>query len=269
MPEFCSLWKLKEYRENVKISICFPTDIPIENDANTEKEGKSSIDDEVEVKAGEEEANKAENEKEGAAEKGIEGSEGSEGKARQDNKPSASIDSGLLNSEATKRGRGGSTMRGSFQKKTRNLFHVIIGGSADAYSNERQVKNNRQVKKAFRREFLYGSGVGILSPTLARMSSELTYFSGQTRCLTLTLDQEDFERFFDKIGKLEPAMALAEQAMMEGKSQDPTYTNQSLTSRKGFPSRLGESPSQSKKSEMKFAYTNTSSPVENNSKDSM
>mmetsp|Transcript_25029 Transcript_25029/g.34857 ORF Transcript_25029/g.34857 Transcript_25029/m.34857 type:complete len:506 (+) Transcript_25029:172-1689(+) len=138
---------------------------------------------------------------------------------------------------------------------TKTYFHIVVGGSADAYSNEKRVHNGKQMRKAHRRQFLYGCGIGILSNKLAALNSELSIFSGKTRCLLLTLEKDDFDKFFNKIGKHDVATELAEQDV----ASNYNGQNRSQTSHTpGFPSRLGESPSRSNKRECKFRYTHTS-----------
>jgi len=146
------------------------------------------------------------------------------------------------------------------RKNTRHhLFHVVVGGSADAYSIERQVKSDWHLRKAHRRELLYGSAMGVLSPKLADLNRELTLFSGSSRCLMVTMEQEDFDRFFKKIGKHEQAMALAEENIVlknkfAQQNADPEPMNPNEA---GNSIRLEESPMASVNKEVKFPYNST------------
>ena len=93
------------------------------------------------------------------------------------------------------------------------LFHVIVAGSADAYSNEtkRAVTNERHILSAHRQTFEPGSSIGALSPRMMQQQSQLTIVSGQSRCLVLTLDEEAFKNFFRGKQNYDDAMRLVEQ----------------------------------------------------------
>mmetsp|Transcript_2855 Transcript_2855/g.4152 ORF Transcript_2855/g.4152 Transcript_2855/m.4152 type:complete len:512 (-) Transcript_2855:247-1782(-) len=156
--------------------------------------------------------------------------------SRSDLPPSASI--GSKNSE-------------SISVTTKNVFHVIVGGSAEAFPIHSLVQSRRQMRQARRRELMYGNAVGNLNMKLTTVSEGLMVFSGKSRCLTLTIEKEDFEQFFSKIGKLEKAMEKAEKEVcleLEDILEEQKNVNKISVS----PAKLADSPS---RSDQKYPHT--------------